>query len=94
MDFRMYFMLFIVYSLIGWIVEVVGILIQEKKLVNRGFLIGPYCPIYGVGGITIILLLNKYMEDSMVMVKGWADQMLGSSQTWDCLNQYFWKLLA
>ncbi len=38
--------------------------------------------------------LNKYMEDSMVMVKGWADQMPGSSQTWDCLNQYFWKLLA
>ncbi|MCI9434418.1 MAG: putative ABC transporter permease [Bacilli bacterium] len=67
MDFRMYFMLFIVYSLIGWIVEVVGILIQEKKLVNRGFLIGPYCPIYGVGGITIILLLNKYMEDPIIL---------------------------
>lgn len=63
----MYFMLFIVYSLIGWIVEVVGILIQEKKLVNRGFLIGPYCPIYGVGGITIILLLNKYMEDPIIL---------------------------
>lgn len=63
----MYFMLFIVYSLIGWIVEVVGILIQEKKLVNRGFLIGPYCPIYGVGGITIIFLLNKYMEDPIIL---------------------------
>lgn len=67
MDFRIYFMLFIVYALIGWIVEVVGILIQEKKFVNRGFLIGPYCPIYGVGGITIILLLNKYMEDPIIL---------------------------
>ncbi len=67
MDFRMYFMLFIAYSLIGWIVEVVGILIQEKRFVNRGFLIGPYCPIYGVGGITIILLLNKYMEDPIIL---------------------------
>lgn len=63
----MYFMLFIVYSLIGWIVEVVGILIQEKRFVNRGFLIGPYCPIYGVGGITIILSLNKYMEDPIIL---------------------------
>ena len=67
MDFRMYFMLFITYSLIGWIVEVIGILIQEKRFVNRGFFIGPYCPIYGVGGITIILLLNKYMKDPIVL---------------------------
>mgnify|MGYP001151548927 CR=1 FL=1 len=67
MDFRMYFMLFIVYSLIGWLVEVIGILIQEKRFVNRGFLIGPYCPIYGVGGITIILLLNKYMDDPIIL---------------------------
>lgn len=67
MDFKLYFMLFIAYSLIGWVVEVVGILIQERKFVNRGFLIGPYCPIYGVGGITIILLLNKYMEDPIVL---------------------------
>lgn len=67
MDFKMYFMLFIAYSLIGWIVEVVGVLIQERKFVNRGFLIGPYCPIYGVGGITIILLLNKYMEDPIIL---------------------------
>ncbi len=67
MDFKMYFMLFIAYSLIGWLVEVVGVLIQERKFVNRGFLIGPYCPIYGVGGITIILLLNKYMEDPIIL---------------------------
>lgn len=67
MDFRIYFMLFIAYSLIGWLVEVIGILIQEKRFVNRGFLIGPYCPIYGVGGITIILLLNKYMEDPIIL---------------------------
>lgn len=67
MDFKMYFMLFILYSLIGWIVEVVGILIQEKKFINRGFLIGPYCPIYGVGGVTIILLLNKYMDDPIIL---------------------------
>ena len=50
-----------------WLVEVIGILIQEKRFVNRGFLIGPYCPIYGVGGITIILLLNKYMDDPIIL---------------------------
>lgn len=67
MSIKMYFVLFIIYSIIGWLVEVIGILIQEKRFVNRGFLIGPYCPIYGVGGVTIILLLNKYMDDPIIL---------------------------
>ncbi len=67
MDFKMYFFLFIIYSFIGWLVEVIQVLIKEKKFVNRGFLIGPYCPIYGVGGIAINLLLKKYMDDPIIL---------------------------
>lgn len=67
MNFKMYFILFIIYSFIGWLVEVINILTKEKRFVNRGFLIGPYCPIYGVGGITIILLLKKYMDDPIAL---------------------------
>lgn len=67
MDFKMYFMLFIIYSFIGWSVEVIGLLIQEKRFVDRGFLIGPYCPIYGWGGIAIIVLLKKYMDDPIAL---------------------------
>lgn len=42
-------------------------LVELKKIINRGFLIGPYCPIYGWGCILIILLLNKYTDDPLVL---------------------------
>lgn len=58
-----YFLLFILYSIIGWIIEVTLVSIDKKQFVNRGFLIGPYCPIYGFGGILISLLLEKYSDD-------------------------------
>ena len=42
-----YLLLFFIYSIGGWLMEVIGKLIEKRKFVNRGFLIGPYCPIYG-----------------------------------------------
>lgn len=62
-----YFILYILYSFLGWCMEVVVIYISTKKLVDRGFLIGPICPIYGWGCLFIILLLNKYLEDPLVL---------------------------
>lgn len=56
--FVLYFMLFITYSFIGWIIEIINELIFNKKILNRGFLIGPYCPIYGCGSLIMILFLN------------------------------------
>lgn len=41
-----YILLFFIYSILGWLMEVVKLGISTKKLVNRGFLIGPYLPIY------------------------------------------------
>ena len=61
------FLLFIIYSLLGWIVEVINNLIISRKFVNRGFLIGPYCPIYGVGGLIATILLTKYKESIIVL---------------------------
>ena len=55
--------LFYIYSIAGWIMESVSISIRNKKLTNRGFLIGPYCPIYGCGVILITLLLQKQQDD-------------------------------
>lgn len=60
---EIYFLLFLAYAILGWIMEVVLKLITEKKFINRGFLIGPYCPIYGYGVLLITLLLKKYQED-------------------------------
>ena len=65
--FCFYFMLFIIYSFIGWSIEVVGKLIEKHKLINRGFLVGPICPIYGWGCIAIILLLSKYKSSPIVL---------------------------
>lgn len=60
-------LLFLIYSVIGWIVEEIDMLILTKKIVNRGFLIGPYCPIYGFGALFIIMVLDKYKSDALVL---------------------------
>jgi len=66
-DIRIYFLLFIIYSFLGWTMEVILQLIQNKKFVNRGFLIGPYCPIYGYGALLITFLLKKYTDDMFTL---------------------------
>ena len=55
-----YILLFTIYAIIGWLMEVSLSFIQHHKFVNRGFLIGPYCPIYGFGGVTITILPVSY----------------------------------
>lgn len=62
MLFCKYFILYILYSIIGWIMEVIDTYFHEKKFVNRGFLIGPYCPIYGKGALLVIWLLKGYID--------------------------------
>ena len=47
--------LFFIYSLMGWVTEVVLKYFQYKRFINRGFLIGPYCPIYGTGAVIVTL---------------------------------------
>lgn len=61
------FILFIIYSFLGWLVEVINCSIVEKKLVNRGFLISPICPIYGCGALLITIVLNNYKDDWFVV---------------------------
>ena len=61
--FFIYFVLFMTYSFLGWCLEVFGKLLEKKKFINRGFLIGPYCPIYGFGALIITFLLGKYTND-------------------------------
>lgn len=62
-----YVAIFLIYSFIGWIVEVSAFLIEDHKFVNRGFFIGPVVPIYGTGGILITLLLTKYQSDPVTL---------------------------
>ena len=62
-----YFLLFIIYAFIGWCLEVIYCYYHTGKIINRGFLIGPYCPIYGVGCVLIIILLKRYSSDVLAL---------------------------
>ena len=62
-----YFLLFMIYSVAGWILEVTCKLIEYKRFINRGFLIGPYCPIYGWGAVAITFLLYRYSYDPLIL---------------------------
>lgn len=54
------FIYFLIYSFIGWICEVIYCSIPKKAFINRGFLNGPICPVYGFGSISIISLLYPF----------------------------------
>ena len=95
-----YFTLFITYSFLGWVVEVINCSIVEKKIVNRGFLISPICPIYGCGAIIITLALSNYKDDWFVVfcmavilcgtleyITSWLMEKLFHARWWD-YSQY------
>ena len=67
MDFSKLFLLFICYSFVGWIIEVIYEYFMNGKLINRGFLIGPYCPIYGVGGIIATFTLTNHKDNIIIL---------------------------
>ena len=57
MEFIKLYILFWIFAISGWIIEMIYCAIIDKKIVNRGFFIGPYCPIYGFGGVSMLLFL-------------------------------------
>ena len=70
MDFSLaasYLLLFFTASFLGWCMEVTCKLIQFGRFINRGFLIGPWCPIYGFGTVLITLLLSRFTDDPLAV---------------------------
>ena len=51
------FLMFLLYSSAGWVWEVTLYAVRDHKVVNRGFLFGPLCPIYGCGAVLSVLLM-------------------------------------
>lgn len=97
-----YFLLFIIYAFLGWILEVTCKLIEYKKFINRGFLIGPYCPIYGWGAIAITFLLYRYSYDPLILFlmtmltcsileysTSWIMEKLFKARWWDYSKRKF-----
>ena len=62
-----YTLIFFIGSIVGYIYEVLFFLIMDNELVNRGFLYGPYLPVYGFGAVFIVLFLKKYKKNPLVV---------------------------
>ena len=62
-----YMLYFFIYSFLGWVCESIYCSCLQKKIINRGFLNGPVCPVYGVGALIIIIGCWSY-RDSMIGV--------------------------
>lgn len=68
-DADLYYILssFFIYSFFGWIMECIVIFIQEKDIVNRGFIRGPFCTIYGAGALSIYFLLSPFKNNVFIL---------------------------
>ena len=65
-----YFFYFILYSVLGWGYETVLCSVRERTFVNRGFLNGPYCPIYGIGSVLFLSLLGNEKNAILIFILG------------------------
>ena len=60
-------MCFFVYGVLGWCGEVAFAAIKERRFVNRGFLNGPLCPIYGIGVVCVVQALEPYIHNVFIL---------------------------
>ncbi len=103
LEFSYIFILFISYAFVGWLVEVICCSLHDKRFVlNRGFLLGPYCPIYGFAAIVITYFLKKYLSDPLALfimavvlcsvleyTTSWAMEKLFKARWWDYSTKKF-----
>lgn len=64
--------LFFIYSVLGWVVGTTAAAIQKKKFVDVGFLYGPWCPAYGLGGIAFAIFLGELRNEWFFLFLGGA----------------------
>lgn len=70
MEIIKYILYFFIYSFLGWTVESIGCSIASKRTINRGFLNGPICPVYGFGAVIVISLLGRFNNVVIVFLLG------------------------
>lgn len=100
MDIYSLLLYFFIYGFLGWCTEVAYAGVKEAKFVNRGFLNGPICPIYGVGVCVVVLLLLPlkshvillYITSTILVtvlegVTGFAMDKIFHNKWWDYSNQ-------
>lgn len=62
-----YYLFFLTYSFLGWCMESTLFSVREKRFVNRGFLNGPLCPVYGIGMVIIIYFLEPFYNNILLL---------------------------
>ena len=93
---------FLIYSCLGWCLEVVYAAATTGQLVNRGFLNGPVCPIYGFGMILVLFFLTPLegnllllylggvlLPSALELVGGWVLYKLYRTRWWDYSDRPF-----
>lgn len=93
---------FLIYSCLGWCLEVVYAAVTTGNIINRGFLNGPVCPIYGFGMILVLLLLTPLSHSTLLLylggvilpsalelLGGWALEKLYHTRWWDYSERPF-----
>ncbi|MEE0929925.1 MAG: putative ABC transporter permease [Acutalibacteraceae bacterium] len=94
--------LFFIYSFLGWCIEVIYVGLNRGHFVNRGFLSGPYCSIYGFGVLFVVCLLNPIKDNllllfvgsallttSLELITGWLLDIIFHQRWWDYSNVPF-----
>lgn len=61
---------FIIYSFLGWVWETLYVSLKEGEYVNRGFVNGPFCTIYGCGAISVYLILKPLEQNTLFLFLG------------------------
>lgn len=59
-------LMFFIFSFVGWFWEVLLQLLETGNFVNRGVMYGPWLPIYGSGGVIVLILLNKLRDKPLI----------------------------
>ena len=93
---------FFIYAFLGWCTEVSFFAVKTGKFVNRGFLNGPVCPVYGFGLVIIIMALTPLKDNllllfvgsvvitsSLEFLTGWALEKIFHTRWWDYTNNKF-----
>jgi uncharacterized membrane protein len=95
-DYTQLWFMFFVFCNYGWVQESIIESIYHKRAINRGFLKGPYIPIYGVGGMTMLLVCMPFRDNGLAVYfvglvacttleyfVGWLMETLFHKQFWD-----------
>ena len=102
MSFTEVLWLFFIYGFAGWCVEVIFHAANKGIFINRGFLIGPICPIYGYGLVAVIWALTPIKDNVFLvyigsviicsvfeLIVGWASEKFMHTRLWDYSDNAF-----